>query len=48
MKNLKKVLALVLVTLLAVATLAGCGGASDAKTIAVVAKGESFTFQKME
>ncbi|MBQ3021865.1 MAG: substrate-binding domain-containing protein [Clostridia bacterium] len=41
---MKKVLALVLVALLAVATLAGCGGASDGKTIAVVAKGESHAF----
>ena len=41
---MKKVLALVLVALLAVATLAGCGGTSDEKTIAVVAKGESHAF----
>jgi ribose transport system substrate-binding protein len=41
---MKKVLALVLVALLAVATLAGCGGTSDEKPIAVVAKGESHAF----
>ena len=41
---MKKVLALVLVALLAVATLAGCGGTADEKTIAVVAKGESHAF----
>ena len=42
---MKKLVALLLVTVMAVCLFAGCGGAgTDTKTIAVVAKGESHAF----